>query len=50
LLVQSDNVRFCYAQESVNDEQVIGFSRDGDDWVLRGPDPRFRGEGENPSR
>ena len=43
LLVQPDNVRFCYAQNSVNDEQVIGFAREGDDWVLTGPDPRRRG-------
>lgn len=43
LLIQPDNVRFCYRQASVNDEQVIAFVRDGDDWTLTGPDPRFRG-------
>jgi hypothetical protein len=48
LLVQSDNVRFCYAQSSVNDEQVVGFTRRGDAWILQGRDPRFRGEGDNP--
>lgn len=50
LLVQPDNIRFCYNQWSVNDEQVIGFTRDADDWALQGPDPRFRGEGDNPWR
>ncbi|MES2444357.1 MAG: hypothetical protein V4574_16135 [Pseudomonadota bacterium] len=49
LLVQSDNVRFCYAQNEVNDEQVIGFSRQGaDGWRLQGPDPRRRGKGDSP--
>lgn len=42
ILVEQGNVRFCYRQETVNDEQVIGFRREGDDWVLTGPDPRFR--------
>jgi hypothetical protein len=45
LLVQPDNVRFCYAQDEVNDEQVIGFASEGAGWVLRGIDPRARGTG-----
>lgn len=42
VLVEPENVRFCYRQEAVNDEQVLGFRREGDSWVLTGPDPRFR--------
>ncbi len=48
LIVQDDNVRFCYQQTGVNDEQVVGFTLDDGIWVLRGSDPRFRGEGPNP--
>lgn len=45
LIVEPDNVRFCYRQASVNDEQVIGFARSAGGWTLTGPDPRFRGNG-----
>jgi len=45
LLVQPDNVRFCYAQASVNDEQVVGFARQGGEWTLIGHDSRFRAKG-----
>lgn len=44
LLVERDNVRFCYRQESVNDEQVVGFRREEAGWTLIGMDPRFRGK------
>ena len=44
LLVERDNVRFCYRQEAVNDEQVVGFRRDEAGWRLIGIDPRFRGQ------
>ena len=43
VLVQPDNVRLCFRQESVNDEQVIGFRREADGWAFTGPDPRQRG-------
>ncbi|MCW3836793.1 hypothetical protein ACFQ1E_12050 [Sphingomonas canadensis] len=47
VLVEGERARFCYRQESVNDEQVIGFARvgggQGGDWRLTGPDPRHRG-------
>ncbi|MCA1198942.1 hypothetical protein K9B35_13275 [Sphingomonas sp. R647] len=42
LIVEPTNARFCYRQETANDEQVVGFRREADDWVLTGPDPRFR--------
>lgn len=44
LIVEHDNARFCYRQESVNDEQVVGFRRDEAGWTLVGMDPRFRGQ------
>ena len=44
LIVERDNARFCYRQESVNDEQVVGFRRGDAGWTLIGIDPRFRGE------
>jgi hypothetical protein len=44
LIVERDNARFCYRQESVNDEQVVGFRREEGGWALIGLDPRFRGE------
>lgn len=42
ILVEHDNVRLCFRQERVNDEQVIGFRREADSWLFTGPDPRFR--------
>jgi len=44
LIVEGDNARLCYHQESVNDEQVVGFRRKGDLWHLIGMDPRWRGK------
>lgn len=42
LIVERDNVRLCYHQASVNDEQVVGFRFGGAEWALIGMDPRFR--------
>ena len=37
------SIRLCYMQSTVNDEQVVGFVRNGNEWQLQGFDPRFRG-------
>lgn len=42
LLVRPGDVRLCYAQSSVNDEQVVGFSHTDDGWTLAGLDSRLR--------
>jgi len=42
LIVEGDNARFCYHPWNVNDEQVVGFRRQGDRWHLIGMDPRCR--------
>lgn len=43
LMVEDDNVRFCYHQHSVNDEQVVGFRREENRWHMIGIDRRWRG-------
>lgn len=48
LIVQHDNVRLCYSQVGVNDEQAIGFTLANGEWVLQGHDPRHRGDAPNP--
>jgi hypothetical protein len=42
LIVEAGNVRFCYQQSGVNDEQVVGFVLGRDEWAMTGHDPRFR--------
>ena len=42
VIIDESSIRLCYSQSAVNDEQVVGFERDGEGWNMIGHDPRFR--------